>query len=97
MAPRLHGRRWSSPLSTVRSWFLTPSQAGAHTATTVPEVHFGGAVICGLMTATFGGMTRDVLCRKPARILFADKEVGSVLIVLFVIVPFIVVCQLVLL
>ena len=30
--------------------------------------------LCGLMTATFGGMTRDVLCKAPPRILHAHAE-----------------------
>src|SRR3546814_19912460 len=32
-------------------------------------------IICGMMTATFGGMIRDVLCQKPARILHSDVEI----------------------
>jgi len=32
-------------------------------------------VVCGMMTATFGGVIRDVLCHKPARILHAKAEV----------------------
>mmetsp|Transcript_29966 Transcript_29966/g.84540 ORF Transcript_29966/g.84540 Transcript_29966/m.84540 type:complete len:237 (+) Transcript_29966:414-1124(+) len=31
-------------------------------------------VLFGLMTATFGGMTRDVLCHRPVRILNTNKE-----------------------
>jgi uncharacterized membrane protein YeiH len=31
-------------------------------------------VICGLLTATFGGVTRDTLCKRPTRILHAHAE-----------------------
>lgn len=31
-------------------------------------------VICGLLTATFGGVARDTICKKPARILHAHAE-----------------------
>eukprot|EP01060_Flectonema_neradi_P032313 TRINITY_DN510_c5_g1_i1.p1 TRINITY_DN510_c5_g1~~TRINITY_DN510_c5_g1_i1.p1 ORF type:complete len:279 (+),score=40.86 TRINITY_DN510_c5_g1_i1:56-838(+) len=32
------------------------------------------SVMCGVVTATFGGLVRDSLCRKPARILHAHDE-----------------------
>ncbi len=32
------------------------------------------SVICGLSTATFGGVTRDVLMRRPPRILHSYAE-----------------------
>lgn len=31
----------------------------------------GIVLLCGMMTATFGGLTRDVLCQRPPRILHA--------------------------
>ena len=31
-------------------------------------------VICGMFTATFGGVTRDVLCARPPRILHSHAE-----------------------
>ena len=33
------------------------------------------AVLCGMFTATFGGVIRDVLCRRPVRILHSHAEV----------------------
>jgi len=47
--------------------------SGAHVGDTNGATALG-AVLCGLMTATFGGMVRDTLCQQPARILFADRE-----------------------
>ena len=32
-------------------------------------------IICGMFTATFGGMIRDVLCQKPPRILHSHAEI----------------------
>lgn len=32
------------------------------------------AVLCGVMTATFGGFTRDVVCAQPVRILHSHAE-----------------------
>ena len=32
------------------------------------------AVLCGVMTATFGGLIRDILCNKPVRILNTHDE-----------------------
>jgi uncharacterized membrane protein YeiH len=31
------------------------------------------SAICGMMTATFGGMVRDVTCRSKPRILHSEK------------------------
>lgn len=31
-------------------------------------------LFCGMMTATFGGLTRDALCRKPPRILHSKAS-----------------------
>ena len=51
---------------------------GANTAHgTIPHlrgVHFGGAMFCGLCTACFGGLVRDLCCQNRVRILFAEKE-----------------------
>ena len=33
------------------------------------------AALCGMVTATFGGMVRDVLCRRPARILHSKADI----------------------
>lgn len=33
------------------------------------------SIICGMFTATFGGMIRDVLCRRPPRILHSNAEI----------------------
>jgi len=38
-------------------------------------LHPAVAVVCGMITATFGGMIRDVLCQKPPRILHSQSEV----------------------
>lgn len=32
-------------------------------------------VICGMFTATFGGVIRDVLCKRPVRIMYSTAEV----------------------
>lgn len=50
---------------------------GAHTAASVeqPRIHWGACAISGMFTATFGGLTRDVLCQKPPRILYSSREV----------------------
>lgn len=49
---------------------------GAQTAVFMPmRVHFGGCAVAGMFTATFGGLTRDVLCQKPPRILYPAREV----------------------
>jgi uncharacterized membrane protein YeiH len=37
-------------------------------------VHFGGAMFCGLSTACFGGLVRDLCCQNRVRILYAEKE-----------------------
>ena len=37
-------------------------------------LHFAGAAACGMFTATFGGLTRDVLLRRPVRILHSQQE-----------------------
>ena len=39
------------------------------------ELHFAACAACGLVTATFGGLARDVLLRRPGRILCAHAEV----------------------
>eukprot|EP00276_Gloeochaete_wittrockiana_P010099 CAMPEP_0184666098 /NCGR_PEP_ID=MMETSP0308-20130426/60050_1 /TAXON_ID=38269 /ORGANISM="Gloeochaete witrockiana, Strain SAG 46.84" /LENGTH=186 /DNA_ID=CAMNT_0027110517 /DNA_START=244 /DNA_END=804 /DNA_ORIENTATION=+ len=33
------------------------------------------SILCGMFTATFGGLTRDVLCRRPVRILHSNREI----------------------
>jgi uncharacterized membrane protein YeiH len=33
------------------------------------------SAICGMATSTFGGMTRDVLCGRPVRIVHSNAEV----------------------
>jgi len=33
------------------------------------------SAICGMATSTFGGMTRDVLCGRPIRIVHSNAEV----------------------
>ena len=43
--------------------------SGAHKAD-IKGVTPLGCVICGLMTATFGGLVRDILCGHPPRILY---------------------------
>jgi len=48
---------------------------GAKTAGETSGVHHGSCVVAGLFTATFGGLTRDVLCRRPPRILYATQEI----------------------
>jgi len=35
----------------------------------------GISALCGMATGTFGGMTRDVLCRQPARILHSKADI----------------------
>lgn len=35
-------------------------------------------VVCGMITATFGGLIRDVLCCKPARIVHSHAELYGV-------------------
>ena len=35
------------------------------------------SAICGMATSTFGGMTRDVLCGRPVRIVHSNAEVYS--------------------
>mmetsp|Transcript_31502 Transcript_31502/g.91094 ORF Transcript_31502/g.91094 Transcript_31502/m.91094 type:complete len:323 (-) Transcript_31502:14-982(-) len=48
---------------------------GAQTAVTMPvEVHCGACAAAGMFTATFGGLTRDILCQNPPRILYSAKE-----------------------
>mmetsp|Transcript_3198 Transcript_3198/g.7668 ORF Transcript_3198/g.7668 Transcript_3198/m.7668 type:complete len:338 (+) Transcript_3198:97-1110(+) len=48
---------------------------GAQTAVERPEeVHAGACAVAGMFTATFGGLTRDVLCQKPPRILYSARE-----------------------
>jgi uncharacterized membrane protein YeiH len=38
-------------------------------------IHLVGCALCGLLTATFGGVTRDVLIGKPPRILYSSAEI----------------------
>ena len=33
------------------------------------------SAICGMATATFGGLTRDILCAKPVRIIHSNSEI----------------------
>lgn len=52
---------------------------GAQAAAVVePRVHIGACVASGLFTATFGGLTRDLLCQKPPRILYSAREMYAV-------------------
>eukprot|EP01065_Artemidia_motanka_P047375 TRINITY_DN7418_c0_g1_i1.p1 TRINITY_DN7418_c0_g1~~TRINITY_DN7418_c0_g1_i1.p1 ORF type:complete len:403 (+),score=90.70 TRINITY_DN7418_c0_g1_i1:182-1390(+) len=48
--------------------------AGAHTGWHRGAVTALGCGVCGMVTATFGGMTRDVLCQRPPRILYSSCE-----------------------
>mmetsp|Transcript_88473 Transcript_88473/g.184889 ORF Transcript_88473/g.184889 Transcript_88473/m.184889 type:complete len:287 (-) Transcript_88473:86-946(-) len=49
---------------------------GAQTAASMPQkIHFGFCSVSGMFTATLGGLSRDILCQKPPRILYAEKEV----------------------
>jgi len=48
---------------------------GAYMATTEPKLHSAACACCGMMTATFGGMMRDVLIARPVRIMYAHAEV----------------------
>ncbi|CAJ1354090.1 unnamed protein product [Effrenium voratum] len=52
------------------------SVLGAQTAACLPNVriHAGACAICGLSTACFGGLMRDILCQKAPRILYAWRE-----------------------
>jgi uncharacterized membrane protein YeiH len=36
-----------------------------------------GCGLCGMFTATFGGLTRDVLIGRPPRILYATSDLGG--------------------
>ncbi|CAE7949707.1 yadS, partial [Symbiodinium sp. KB8] len=49
---------------------------GARIAACLPDhhVHAGACALCGLSTACFGGLVRDILCQKPPRILYAEHE-----------------------
>lgn len=38
------------------------------------ELHFCGRALCGMFTACFGGLARDVLLRRPPRILHSHEE-----------------------
>lgn len=51
---------------------------GAKTAAVLPGVHFGTCLMSGMFTATFGGLTRDVLCRRPPRILYSTQEIYAI-------------------
>ena len=52
---------------------------GAHTGFAhVPRIHFAAAACCGMFTATFGGATRDVLLRRPVRILHSHAELYAI-------------------
>jgi len=48
--------------------------AGAHTGDQA-GIYFAGCALCGMSTATFGGMTRDILCQRPPRILYSTCEI----------------------
>lgn len=39
------------------------------------KLPLGITLVCGMMTATFGGLTRDILCQRPARILHAHADI----------------------
>ena len=47
--------------------------SGAHKADIKGATSLG-CVICGLMTATFGGLVRDILCGHPPRILYVTFD-----------------------
>lgn len=55
---------------------------GAHKAARLrvdgEEVHFLGCAVCGMFTATFGGLTRDVLIGRPPRILYSHLEMYAI-------------------
>lgn len=42
------------------------------------RLHFVACAVCGMMTATFGGVTRDVLIARPPRILYSAAELYAV-------------------
>eukprot|EP01062_Namystynia_karyoxenos_P069456 TRINITY_DN64951_c0_g1_i1.p1 TRINITY_DN64951_c0_g1~~TRINITY_DN64951_c0_g1_i1.p1 ORF type:complete len:446 (+),score=126.80 TRINITY_DN64951_c0_g1_i1:83-1339(+) len=48
--------------------------AGADTGWKRGGVTALGCAVCGMVTATFGGMTRDVLCQRPPRVLYSTCE-----------------------
>ena len=49
---------------------------GAYAGSTVasPPLHAAACGCCGMFTATFGGLTRDVLLGRPPRILYSHME-----------------------
>eukprot|EP00747_Dinoflagellata_sp_TGD_P219926 gnl/TRDRNA2_/TRDRNA2_91954_c0_seq1.p1 gnl/TRDRNA2_/TRDRNA2_91954_c0~~gnl/TRDRNA2_/TRDRNA2_91954_c0_seq1.p1 ORF type:complete len:379 (+),score=32.05 gnl/TRDRNA2_/TRDRNA2_91954_c0_seq1:65-1201(+) len=50
--------------------------AGAHSGSCLePRLHILGCAMCGMFSATFGGLTRDVLIARPPRILYSLTEV----------------------
>jgi hypothetical protein len=38
------------------------------------KMPYAACVLFGLMTATFGGITRDVICQRPVRVLHNNRE-----------------------
>lgn len=42
------------------------------------QLHFLACALCGMFTATFGGLARDVLCARPPRILYSQMELYAV-------------------
>lgn len=74
-------RKWK--LTTTGEWiFWTDAlglgvfaASGAQTAAAFqPKLHIIACASCGMITATFGGLTRDVLLGRPPRILYSVLE-----------------------
>lgn len=56
------------------------ASTGAYTGCSVkePMLHFFACATCGMITATFGGLTRDVLIARPPRILYSHAELYAI-------------------
>lgn len=61
-------------------WFLDAAGVGAFCVIGAKNgirmgMHPAICVICGIMTATFGGVVRDTLAQRPVRILHSHAEI----------------------
>eukprot|EP00930_Biecheleria_cincta_P057448 TRINITY_DN43380_c0_g1_i1.p1 TRINITY_DN43380_c0_g1~~TRINITY_DN43380_c0_g1_i1.p1 ORF type:complete len:309 (-),score=24.20 TRINITY_DN43380_c0_g1_i1:15-941(-) len=54
------------------------ASATLHWYTGLPPVHLAGCACCGMFTATFGGLTRDILIARPPRILYSSAELYAI-------------------
>jgi len=76
--------RWNlTPSGEVLFWMDTVglgvfAATGARTGALSLKLHLAGGACCGMFSATFGGLMRDVLINRPPRILYSTLEIYAI-------------------